>query len=187
MSYPRIQGRCPACGGTSLFVGDGGYVTCSRSDCTEPDAATTLLERAPAAPPSPGRRRRDGTGMSGDVEATLAEAAQAILAEIPLDDTGHVTDCGYDDETMGDCDCYGLPGRLAAVLAPVVAEQVGQALEAAAEDWEPGRWWRSIGPDGDLWGESSNEAEIRAMARPGDTIQRLYERNESEWREADRE
>lgn len=45
----RVQGRCPSCGGSSLFLGDGGYVTCSRSNCVEPDAATTMLERTPAA------------------------------------------------------------------------------------------------------------------------------------------
>jgi hypothetical protein len=48
-SFPWVQGRCPACGGSSsLFHGDGGYITCSRIDCPAPDAATTLLEK-PAA------------------------------------------------------------------------------------------------------------------------------------------
>jgi hypothetical protein len=39
-----IQGHCPACGGTSLFVAEGGYITCSRVDCSEPDAAASILE-----------------------------------------------------------------------------------------------------------------------------------------------
>ncbi|MFI1472064.1 hypothetical protein [Streptomyces wuyuanensis] len=43
-----VQGSCPVCGKTSLFLGDGGYVTCSRLECPEPDAASTLLERTPA-------------------------------------------------------------------------------------------------------------------------------------------
>jgi hypothetical protein len=42
-SLVDVQGRCPACGSTSLFLGDGGYVTCPRIDCPEPDAASTLL------------------------------------------------------------------------------------------------------------------------------------------------
>lgn len=42
--YNDVQGRCPACGGTSLFLGDGGYVTCLRVDCPEPNAASTLLD-----------------------------------------------------------------------------------------------------------------------------------------------
>ncbi|SEO83287.1 hypothetical protein [Actinacidiphila rubida] len=44
-SFPDVKGHCPACGGTSLFLGEGGYPTCSRAECPEPDAASTLLER----------------------------------------------------------------------------------------------------------------------------------------------
>lgn len=51
---PRIQGNCPACRRASLFLGAGGYPTCSNADCTEPDAATTVLEQYAneAHPPS---------------------------------------------------------------------------------------------------------------------------------------
>lgn len=41
--FPDVQGRCPACGGASLFVGSGGYITCSRIECPEPDAVDKLL------------------------------------------------------------------------------------------------------------------------------------------------
>lgn len=44
--FPRVKGRCPACNGASLFLGEGGYVTCSRIDCTQPAAASDLLERS---------------------------------------------------------------------------------------------------------------------------------------------
>ena len=44
-----VQGRCPACGAEALFLGEGGYVTCARDTCPQPDAASTLLER-PAPP-----------------------------------------------------------------------------------------------------------------------------------------
>jgi len=40
---PDVQGRCPACGGTSLFLAQGGYVTCSRLDCPAPGEADDLL------------------------------------------------------------------------------------------------------------------------------------------------
>ncbi|MFJ2568978.1 DUF6085 family protein [Streptomyces halstedii] len=40
---PDVQGRCPACGAVSLFLGEGGHVTCSRADCPAPDAADELL------------------------------------------------------------------------------------------------------------------------------------------------
>lgn len=52
--------------------------------------------------------------------------------------------------------------------------------------WEPTGWWRSIGPDGELWGESSDELEIRRMARPDDRIQRHIRRVkiEEKWENA---
>ncbi|MYX67345.1 hypothetical protein K388_05598 [Streptomyces sp. KhCrAH-43] len=40
---PDVQGRCPACGGASLFLGSGGHVTCSRIDCPAPGEADDLL------------------------------------------------------------------------------------------------------------------------------------------------
>ncbi|MFE2164848.1 DUF6085 family protein [Streptomyces sp. NPDC059447] len=42
---PSVQGRCPACHGQSLFLGEGGYVTCARIDCPDPEAATRILEQ----------------------------------------------------------------------------------------------------------------------------------------------
>lgn len=46
-----VQGRCPACRGASLFLGEGGHVTCARLDCPNPCAADQLLhgETEPAA------------------------------------------------------------------------------------------------------------------------------------------
>lgn len=40
---PDVQGRCPACGAASLFLGEGGHVTCARIDCPAPDTADMLL------------------------------------------------------------------------------------------------------------------------------------------------
>lgn len=45
-AIPLVQGRCPACGKPSLFLGAGSYIVCSRIDCPAPDAASTLLEHA---------------------------------------------------------------------------------------------------------------------------------------------
>lgn len=42
-AHPLVQGRCPACGGSSLFLGSGGYLTCARLECPQPDAATEVL------------------------------------------------------------------------------------------------------------------------------------------------
>jgi len=55
----RIQGKCPACDwkGT-IFVGDGGYLTCSRDTCPNPCAPSEALgvkfpEMAGKAPACP--------------------------------------------------------------------------------------------------------------------------------------
>jgi hypothetical protein len=43
--FPQVSGYCPACNGASLFLGAGGYVTCSRLDCPRPEAAADVLTR----------------------------------------------------------------------------------------------------------------------------------------------
>ena len=42
----RINMRCPSCNGHAIFIGKGGYLTCSYVDCPEPDIAkkVALLE-----------------------------------------------------------------------------------------------------------------------------------------------
>lgn len=42
--YPQVQGRCPTCGAASLFLGEGGFVTCSWLTCSRPDHATDVLD-----------------------------------------------------------------------------------------------------------------------------------------------
>lgn len=43
-----ITARCPACGWDGcLFVANGGYTTCSRIDCPDPEAGHAALENAP--------------------------------------------------------------------------------------------------------------------------------------------
>lgn len=60
-----IQGRCPACRATSLFIGTGGHVTCSRIECPNPSAADELLHGEQPAP------------VPGDMAATQATERQA--------------------------------------------------------------------------------------------------------------
>jgi hypothetical protein len=40
---PWVRGKCPACGGTTLFLGSGGYVTCSWIRCANPVAPSEAL------------------------------------------------------------------------------------------------------------------------------------------------
>lgn len=39
----QIVGHCPACGGTTLFIGTGGHITCSLISCPRPTAVDELL------------------------------------------------------------------------------------------------------------------------------------------------
>lgn len=39
----KVQGRCPACGNPTLFLGSGGYVTCSIDKCPDPGLASDIL------------------------------------------------------------------------------------------------------------------------------------------------
>ncbi|MEU3432392.1 hypothetical protein [Streptomyces sp. NPDC006863] len=38
-----VAGSCPACGAASLFLGEGGHITCARIECPNPCAADDLL------------------------------------------------------------------------------------------------------------------------------------------------
>lgn len=43
VTFPNVRGHCPACDAQVLFLGAGGYVTCSLAECPEPDAASRQL------------------------------------------------------------------------------------------------------------------------------------------------
>jgi hypothetical protein len=67
------------------LVGSGGYITCSRIECPEPDAATTLLERNPRTTPDNPTTSSDAADKS--LREQLAEAlaghggSKAFLAD----------------------------------------------------------------------------------------------------------
>ncbi|WP_329390296.1 hypothetical protein [Streptomyces sp. NBC_01716] len=84
-----VQGRCPACGGSCLFLGEGGHVTCSRLDCPDPTAADDLLhgeEAALARLLGGGVAGRSIAGMLtqyGFTSAKLPHATDAELRQVP--------------------------------------------------------------------------------------------------------
>jgi hypothetical protein len=53
-----------------------------------------------------------------------------------------------------------------------------------ANGWKRVQWWRALAPDGTSWAESSNEEEVRRLARPDDTIQQLHRFVREVWRDA---
>jgi len=49
-NFPSVQARCPACGSSgTLFLGDGGYITCSLVECPTPEAAHEAIEERAGA------------------------------------------------------------------------------------------------------------------------------------------
>jgi len=50
-------------------------------------------------------------------------------------------------------------------------------------EWEQGRWWRVLDERGKLWCETSSEREAREAMRPGDKLQALWTKLETEWRD----
>jgi hypothetical protein len=55
-----VRGECPSCGRRTLFVGNGGYLTCSWYRCPDPVAAHNLLATPPRSESAV--RYIDGTG-----------------------------------------------------------------------------------------------------------------------------
>lgn len=51
------------------------------------------------------------------------------------------------------------------------------------DKYQPGRWWRLINQKGELKAETSSRDDILRFYKEGDTIERLYIRTDSEWRE----
>lgn len=79
----KVIGRCPACLHESLFLGGGGHVTCSWSQCSHPDAASLLLQRAARTVDEP-----RFTIRAQDALAPLAVEAWASFAELAGRATG---------------------------------------------------------------------------------------------------
>lgn len=116
-AHPLVQGRCPACNGSSLFLGAGGYVTCSRLDCPNPTLADDMLHqgrpepgRWPAEQPGPRERHRARwQQLTPDQQAArLAELDEPGPAATEA--TGHVylsTGCHHGNEPFAN----GLTGH----------------------------------------------------------------------------
>lgn len=43
LRYPHIEGNCPMGCGSTLFIANGGYITCSFTTCPDPSRAADLL------------------------------------------------------------------------------------------------------------------------------------------------
>jgi hypothetical protein len=90
-----VQGRCPACRWSSLFLGDGGHVTCSRLECPNPSLADDLLhaESEPALLAAIGRVRKLGAELFVDgATRTHRAIGRQILNALQPPEDGEPTD-----------------------------------------------------------------------------------------------
>ena len=92
--HPKIATRCPGCGAESLFIGNGGHLTCAVLRCSQPsveaameelraaleDALCTLIAIA-AQPATAGRLWAENPTLG----ATLARVRLALKQAEPAD------------------------------------------------------------------------------------------------------
>jgi hypothetical protein len=77
----EVQGYCPWCGSKSLFLGSGGYITCSVGDCTNPSAASDIL----------GDRETEHVVVLGEVNFTIRHPLRERLDDALLSCDLHST------------------------------------------------------------------------------------------------
>jgi hypothetical protein len=72
--------------------------------------------------------------------------------------------------------------RAAAALDQEIAQRVKSKQQRMT--WVRTGWWRAVASDGSLWAESSDEQEIRGLARSGDVVQAHERQTEERWIDA---
>jgi hypothetical protein len=124
-----VQGRCPACRGASLFLGDGGHVTCSRLDCPNPTLADEQLHGE--------------TGQSdiGEIQVTRQRGRGVVVGHAParaLIGLRIIRDLAWPANIagVGDPDLVNIADQ---VLYRVVGYDAGTAslIVELVEDWRP--------------------------------------------------
>lgn len=148
--WPRVAGCCPACGGASLFVGEGGYVTCSMRPCPDPAAVADLLERP---------RGLDAESVAARLVEVICEMQDQLDGEravgAALLTAQQMAVRGRD---MARADLEALDDARAEVAA--LARWKGEAT-AVIEAWE--QVHRLLGSPG-RWGESKAAATYAEVA-----------------------
>ncbi|MGW2223850.1 DUF6085 family protein [Streptomyces formicae] len=116
-----VQGRCPACCGTSLMLAAGGHVTCRRLNCPNPCAADRLLhgEATQALPDNP---------------ATIIDTAEraSVVHGCPPDGSGLTPCCGRTPFELPASDQMAIASSRITCRGP--AHDGPSIAEAAADD-----------------------------------------------------
>jgi hypothetical protein len=95
----NVQGRCPACHKSSLFLGDGGHVTCSRLDCPNPCAADEMLH---GEQPAPGPAATQTTEpCTGQCDPTTGAFTHAVTCYEERERTGRNAGLAHPREHCG--------------------------------------------------------------------------------------
>lgn len=95
-AHPHVQGRCPACNRTSLFLGSGGHVTCARLDCPNPTLADDQLHRGR---PATGQWLLEGTRDLSVPQQAPAFTYRAVTPEMEQAATERARQAAEDSET----------------------------------------------------------------------------------------
>ncbi|MFF0055701.1 DUF6085 family protein [Streptomyces microflavus] len=85
---PDVQGRCLACGGSSLFLGEGGHVTCARIGCPDPTSVDDLLHGRADEQPHVHAALQAVIDLARQIPRIVSEASQPdryALAPPPAD------------------------------------------------------------------------------------------------------
>lgn len=89
--HPLVKGQCPSCGGSTLFLGTGGYVTCSVIGCSDPGKASDVLDATEK--PTRGRVEQGMIDLGKEskdnwlaIRAARAEIHQVVTRTIKLEE-----------------------------------------------------------------------------------------------------
>lgn len=130
---PRVQGYCPSCGSQSLFLGDGGHITCSYDLCKDPAAVDDCLSRAylermkQAERGVSTRGYEIPSGLAGELKRWWLDQAEADYdATVPkMLEYGGDTHRSSDLEVMGDALIELLGWDAFALETRPVAQELG--------------------------------------------------------------
>jgi hypothetical protein len=100
-AFPDVQGRCPACGWTTLFLGAGGHVTCARLDCPNPCAADDQLHQTRPAEAALARIATLADQHPAGIDTALIHEALDTGRQHASDTLTRIRD--YLDSTEGPC------------------------------------------------------------------------------------
>jgi hypothetical protein len=146
MTSPQVAGRCPACRHESLFLAEGGHLTCDRLACPNPTAADELLHGERPTTPAPattGAARPvyaapDWVGgfacdlQPGETFAWLSAAAGDEITIVSLIRTGNTSSFDGSVHIVGKAADGRLIGRQYPATEPV-AVRAATSAEAAPE------------------------------------------------------